>query len=209
MKTRGASKRSTRKPKNNRQLVKTIKRVIHSQAEMKNAYEQAAYIATASGIMAPIFDVSPDQGIGDDDRIGDEIRLKHLYINMRCSQNGTSSPDVIRVIFFRWKANDGVAPVYDDILETNSGTAYYSAMSQYTNKHTEFVPLKDIYFSVGTNTNIRTYRFKINLRNVMQEWIGTGSSATKTNGLYVLVVCEDTTNATTVQCNYRLTYYDI
>lgn len=210
MKTRGASKRSTRKPKNNRQLVKTIKRVIHKQAELKEKYETVDFAVTASGQVYGLYEGPNgiDQGTGDDDRIGDQIRLKTLYVNVRIAQNGSSSPDVLRLIIFRWKPlND--PPAVDDILYTPAGTAFYTAMSQYVNKHSQYVILKDLYCNVGTNTNIRSYRWKINLRDIAQEYESTGSTMKFTNGLFVLAVSEDTALTTGMKISCRLTYYDI
>jgi len=206
MKTRGASKRSTRKPRNNRQLVKTIKKVLHTQSELKNLVENFEIAATSSGEIYSMFDgpYDAEQGAGDEQRIGDRIRLHKLTVTIRAVASA-GTPDVLRIVIFRWKPN--TQPTDEEVMYLPGGSAYYSAMSPLNPKNTQYVILKDMYFQVGTESNIRAYRWKINLRNVVQEFTGDGSTQIKTNGLFVYA-CSEGTDTNNIKFSVHQSYYD-
>jgi len=150
----------------------------------------------------------PTQGSGDDERIGDEIRLQ--YINLRLRLVGSNTlPDVARVIIFRWRPQSNIAldnPTYGDILHTAGGLDYQSCMSAYNYKNKQnYVILKDMYINFGTNTNIRSYSLKINCRNIKQVCIDELSS---TNQIYMFIIGEGIPTNTYVY-NAEMVYLDI
>lgn len=128
-------KRYTKKPS----LVKTIKRVMHSEAEHKFASVQGSASLTAAAIVA-LSDIG--QGDLDTTRDGDELIIRSLEWRwFSYSQTLTNPGTVARVILFQWhpRIAGGAVPTTASVLQdtTNWFTSPYThdTKSEYTILH--------------------------------------------------------------------------
>jgi len=207
-------------------LPKLVKKEIYKHLETKEFYSNSLDNNTfdRDGRIVPLFAAGtagtpytyniPYQGPGDNERIGDTVTLMALHLRLRTVYSGTvSSPDIMRVIIFRWKPyiamDDNFLNLAPEVLYYNLGQDYFSCLSPQSNKHMERVILYDKTFKVHTYSAINHQNITIPLRNVKVEFTGNGSSNTHgcTNQLFLMVVGEGTpTNA--YIWTARITYKD-
>jgi len=60
----------------------------------------------AAGTIIPLF--QPAQGIAFNQRIGDTVFLKKLFLNYNCNANNTVAIQSLRIIVFQWFPNSGL-----------------------------------------------------------------------------------------------------
>jgi len=189
---------------------KIVRSVLKSDADVKRYYHNSGAASVQFSYTPAYIQLTPvpAQGSGDDERVGDEIRLQ--YINLRLRLVGSNTlPDVARVIIFRWRPQSALgilSPTYDDIMYSLPTVDYQSSMSAYNMKNKQnYVILKDMFVNFGTNTNIRSYNLKINCRNIKQTFIGED---TCTNQIYMFIVGEGLPTGTYVYSS-EVAYLDI
>lgn len=188
---------------------KYVRKAIQKVGETKEYFQNSGTSALTfdrDGVLINMMS-SITQGTGDDDRIGDYIALQRLKVNMRCVISA-SSPDVFRVIIFRWKPNNTTPPPISEILYSYvAGSDYQNCMSQYNNKKAQYTILADKFLRASGNgdTAIHALRFNINLKNVKCEYRGTSDT---TNCIYMLLLAEGTPTNSYVY-NSVLQYKDV
>jgi len=191
-------------------IVNTIKRVVNANTETKELYFNSGLTAlafTKLGDCMPLFargDVATDtyytcqQGDGDNERIGDSVRLQYLKLNLRIVAS-SASPDIVRIIVFRWKPNfkygDDFNTLTPLILYNAVNDDYQSSMSHYNNKKQNYQILRDRIFSLNTYNPIKCIKMRIPLKGVKCEFTGDGSTTPNsqmTNNICLLVMAEGT-----------------
>lgn len=142
-------------------------------------------------------------------RDGNKISMRSLYIG--CSAVlASSTSDLMRLVIFKWKSPDGVAPIPSDVLSNVSSS--YIIEAPYTfNKRKLFQVLYDKTFQVNANSN-HYYSFKklINLKGSITTYKGATASVSdmSSNALYALLCSDKAASPPTQQYRFRLTYYD-
>lgn len=166
---------------------KMISNAITNAAEEKFLYvSNNATSFTASGLLVNLSTIV--QGDGDDQRVGDQVRLQSLLFNIRCVPN--TAPEVFRVIIWRYTPLNTVTPSVSFPIVSATGVDYLTAMSPIDPKNKQTcIVLRDYMVTQGasgSDTHIRGKRFLIDLKNVEQVYTGDLS----TNQIYVSFFAE-------------------
>jgi len=207
---KGPARRYRIRPKKPSQyLTKRIKTIVDRSTETKELFFNSGLSAltfTKAGDVMPLFatgTVSTDtyypcaQGDGDNERIGDSVKLKYLKLNLRIVVSATS-PDVVRIIVFRWKPNIAYSTDFNTltplVLYNAASDDYQTAMSHYNNKKSQYHIYRDRLIHMDTYNSIKAIRMKIPLKDIKCEFTGDGTatSHSMTNSLFVMVIGEGT-----------------
>jgi len=190
-------------------LTSKIKNIVDRSTETKELFFNSGTSSlnfTKAGDVMPLFasgTVLTDtyypcaQGDGDNERIGDTVKLKYLKLNIRLTVS-TISPDVVRVIVFRWKPNIAYSTDFNTltplILYNVANDDYQTAMSHYNNKKGQYHIYRDRLIHLDTYNSIKAIRMKIPLKDIKCEFTGDGTSTTHsmTNSIFVMVIGEGT-----------------
>lgn len=151
---------------------KEVKRLIHSQIEDKRfdvlyAYTNQIY---NGGLVVPKLLTNIPQGITVTTRIADWVLIKSLQLRISIYHNTYSAADPqnnYRIIIFKWKQNNFVAPVQTQLIEYPSGalTLNYGIDSPYnwTEKAQDsFSILYDRSFSLSANSSTVCHNIRLN-----------------------------------------------
>jgi len=205
------SPKKPRSRKSKRLSTKAVKAIV-KKTMIKNSDEK--YYYATSGQVASNFSANPVaesvatigvQGVGDDERIGDEVRLQTLRIKLRIVIGTSPSPDIFRILVVRWKPYTTAIPPIAEILKYTNSLDYQTAMSPYNYKNSQqYVIHKDIFGTLTTNDPIRAYNLKIKLNNVLQKYTG----ALCTNRIFVYFIGEAATQSNTYVMSSELKYND-
>jgi len=205
------SPKKSRSGKSKRLSTKAVKAIV-KKTMIKNSDEK--YYYATSGLTATNFSATPSaeslatiavQGVGDDERIGDEVRLQTLRIKLRIVIGSSPSPDVFRILVVRWKPFINTVPTIDQILKSATSLDYQTAMSPYNYKNNQqYVIHKDIYSTLTTSDPVRAYNLKIKLNNVLQKYTGNFC----TNRIFIYFIGEASTQSNTYVMSSELKYFD-
>lgn len=123
----------------------------------------------------------------DQVRVGDSIQPSYLEARLNFRRFTTTGGDIIRVIFFIWRVDDGVdPPVLADIL--GSGGTEHPLNHDGRQKYSI---LSDRVYSLGEDTSSRNRmqaRFKFGRKKLPNNIVYDGSTITGTHNLYMLVL---------------------
>lgn len=150
--------------------------------------------------------------VGDGYNNRDGISIKPITLTVRYlpQVNASALRNVMRIIIFRGKNENGVAFTAADLLENASGTQACISPKSYENRFKTKV-LYDKTFNLNHNgANSRRFVEKhIKLFGHVNFNIADTTGATVENGgLYALYVSSDNINQPVLDSSYRLTYTD-
>lgn len=186
------------------------RRIIERATEDKHWFTNSGTSALsfyANGTLIPLSQVP--QGNSDATRVGDQIQAKHLRVAVRLVGQGTNVATVMRVIIFRWKPlSTSTLPLPQTIIYETMAQDYQSVLSALDPKvipsqaliladHSVYV---DQPYEVGDGFKI----FNLPLRF---EQVYTGDTYC-TNALYLLLIAQGATSASSYVYNSQFTYKD-
>lgn len=171
--------------------------------------KSGGYQFSVAGTMTKLSGLA--QGVADNQRVGDQCKLKSLLIRGFISGNALGAL-MCRVIVFRWNDDDTVAPTIGDILQ-QTGTSVVVTSPYFFDqvRQGRFTVLKDkmIYSTNAASSNNYTVPFKI-YRKIGSR-IDTKGGSTNGKGHIYMLICSSITNATycpNIFYNSRISYTD-
>lgn len=183
-------------------LRKQVKRMMPKLERKVDDSPSTPLVVTTTASITNI--LSPAQGTGDDDRIGDRVNAKSLFIRLSITPNATAGMNFLRFIVLRDKQGNGAAPSAANVL--SASTDYQSPINEDYGQR--FKVLFDRTYTVDNDANgaqvDKIYR-KLNFRTV---WPDEGSTWPNTNSLLVFMISDQATNGPTVQYYARVRFTD-
>lgn len=207
-----------RKRRTFKRVPKAVKRYVKKEMdrdiELKpyNVFSAYAQIDRSAQITCL---TAPAQGIGQGQRVGDQIRLKWLEFRLDAylvNAGGLDFTHHLRVIIFRWKlSNTVLAPALSNVLAT-LGTVQddCAAYNWQGHQQKDFTILYDHSMPIHRYSGATLLRKKIHLKNSRVDF-DTGLS-TGEGAIYALLIADDVTGAhatyISAQWNSRVVYTD-
>lgn len=210
----GYGKRATKKTtkrsykKKPRQSVRTIVR-----KELSKNIETKFLVSEFSGAITDTVNfnriATPGIGTGDDERIGDTITVKSIYINY--SFIVQDSTNLARFIVFQWMNDSSInPPVAASILEGSSTRPVQAPYSM--NNSQNYRILYDRTHCVSDNGNAvmlrKQYITKIPCRKMVFTNDNANAANVKKGQLYLLEVTDSAASGPTLNCVIKLNYTD-
>lgn len=188
------SKKSSGKvnPNWSKKVRAVVKRQLNRAIEQKHvSYTQAA-TPTTSGVVTKLFQIN--QGVGEDERVGNAVRLKKLHVrSIYYNSASATNSTLVRSIYFMDKRQDyATAPTVTMVLESASMNANYAI-----NYNKRFKILSDRTTALHPNFSgqiiEKQVNMTLNLRDAEQLYDDATTSLTK-NGIYRLTISNQATN---------------
>lgn len=172
-------------------------------AETKHFDKRQTITINQSGSLQLLSDIT-SQGVDDTQRIGDQIYLKNLIIDMNFIGNPASSNDLIRYLIILDKQGYN-APTVTDIFEPAAIPSGFSPLSQYNHYYmSRFKILRSGYVRLDS-TSYGSAHVKKNITiKVHSHYIGT---STFKNQVYLLLIGDQSNLLTLPICNYLCRFY--
>ncbi len=210
-----------RKPRgrDNKSLDKRLKMVEQEVMAKEMKFADTAVNRTAPLIVNSATSLVIDltkipNGTGDEQRIGDSVNVRSLFIKLFFDHNGagSSEPQICRMILCKSKRPDGSDPQLNDILQTTAaGLAVFSAYDKA--RIGGFKIIKDEMFSLTNGTCCETSSFEYYWENKrIEETTFVGSAGTETerilNHYFILLISDQAANGPQVSGYMRSNYTD-
>lgn len=145
-----------------------------------------------------------DQGDGDNDRNGNQIKARQVYIKSELKRNTSASHNNVRVILLKDTEPTSTLPSATDLFD-GATTYHVIAKKRYDNRK-RFQFLHDRVYELGEkNTQVFEIFERMGLELNYSD--GTGTNVTNC-ALYLVIISNDATNPPTVSYTCRLTYVD-
>lgn len=206
---RSSFKRKSNKAKSRKYAtVGTVKRLIGRRQEKKEYYINGLDVALST--TATVVDLfKPTQGTTDNQRIGDSVMLKNLHLKYHLFGDASSArANIVRIILFQWKEN--TTPTASHILKDTS--AGNSLVSPYENdnrllrnilhdKRYVIGPTAGAYNGITSSFAPGGALSSAFITKLIKKVQFDAGSTSGSNKLYMLAVCQNSTNPPS------LTYY--
>jgi len=212
-------KRKPRKKSNLKNLDKRLRAVeIEVQAkEMKfhdNDIPRTAPLTINSGTSTLINLTEIANGTGNQQRIGDSVNVRSLFVKMLFDHNGAGSvaPQVLRMLLFKGKRPDQTAPQLGDIVQNSAaGSSIYSPYDKA--QIGGFKILKDEMFTLINADSMEVRSFEYYWQNPrLEETTFTGPDGTVgqriLNHYYMILISDQVSNGPSASGWIRLNYTD-
>lgn len=174
----------------------------------KKAYKapELKYIKTTGSVTSPstsggVQELSVcSQGSTNNDRIGDSISPTSVAIRLKASLNATASETQIRILLYRWKL--GTSTGVTDVLESSSPVSFKSEDKRFQSEI-----LYDRVFQLDA---VRSQEMFVSFKRQLKHRISYAESATaaNTNGIYIAILSDESTNTPGLSYRARLFYRD-
>lgn len=182
------------------------KRIVrrYDELKFKDVYDstaavQSSSLAAARGLLGVA------QGVGDTQRVGDQLYLTSIQINLQLT---VSSTQVMRLIIFKWKPlTTSYVPTLQDILNSPSNTAVGPVYMKRIDTAQEFTILYDKAWAFQV-ANVSNRIIRINLSKKLGK---VQFDAGTTDGLHKIYyfLLTDVSAANTVSMYTRIRYKDM
>lgn len=142
------------------------------------------------------------QGAGNNDRIGDSIKLQRLVFRGLFQKTSTGTIASIRCMLFKGKSEEGVSYVTSDILESLSVYSGKNEANRYNSKI--------IYDEVFVVDTIKSGHVELDW-NIPLNWhcqFEPGSTNVSNGGLWMLILTSAATNQPQWDGVFRISYTD-
>ncbi len=194
-------------PLNPRQKVE-VKKMIQSNIELKS-FDEALGGVTVSDtpIIARWFAIT--QGVGNTQRIGNQINCK--YMQLKYQMSAGDNTNIMRYIVFQWREDNlGNAPSVDDILYRGANSnPWTNALYNYDNRH-QYTILYDRRHQLDYDNPTDTFGGSnyLKIKHKKMDY-PIPAAITGTNAIYILVVSDSAAGNHPIITNQgRLYYYD-
>lgn len=188
-----------------RYQMKKLRQMIN--VEYKAVYNQ--YNANSVGTSATIQNLNIiDQGTSSLARIGEQVKLTRLNMNLFAQIHSSATASQMRVMIFHDKQVNQSTPSSSDIFQDNTAGDILVSHLNLDNRRRFRVLLDRLLFMSQERPNARcTFNKKLNLHI---NFDGSTSSVADqtTNALYLLLVANEATNTPTVTGNIVTRYVD-
>lgn len=196
---------------------KAARSVINQTAEVKfvqNVAQANLNLNGLNGTAAPTYGLSrfvtPDQGVDNDERVGDVIRVKSLQLKF--TYLGNAANRFLRVVVFMWK-DSITAPATLDIAEvlwplisqqiTNITMIYNKEFGH------KYTILADRTYATGSGTTIQDHIFIKNIPKQYKNVELVGNTTYKPSFWYVMFSSDTIAAPGAVGIVERLNYTDV
>jgi len=155
-----------------------------------------------SGTIIRMVDIA--QGDGDGQRTGNSILIRSINLKMAFFQHASATDTLYRVILLQDKQQQAdTNPTVADILES---TSTLSPLNSDTVGR--FKILKNWFFHTSdASDTVKHFNFFLNLRQHMR-YNGSASTDYQKDGIYLLLLSDQSTNTPTIYYNKRVSYHD-
>lgn len=201
-------KKFYKKPYNNsRNIRSVVRKELNKRDEVKTSYYSVTWTPDVNGLMG--YPLLPSQGVGVNQRVGNEIYYKSLQISGSIYLETGSDYNVVRIVVFQWKNRNPNPPTIPDILQTDPVLLIPTVQSLYCKDvGAEFKVLSDRKIILTKSDSVKNFRIKITRgfdRRV--QFIGTSVSY---NYIYWLAISDSTiVPHPTMDYVYRMNYTDM
>lgn len=140
------------------------------------------------------------QGLTNNNRIGDRVLAKSLHYRMELKLHASATDTLVRCIVFRWISEQPASA--GDVLESVTIGSFKDEDQRYSSQI-----LMDRVYRLSTAEKPELFvsgKIKINKHITYPE----GSSTSNRNALYVLFVSDEAVNTPSITFNTRLFYID-
>jgi hypothetical protein len=189
---------------------KTVKQIVKSMqktAEQKYFDQFTSLSVTTSGTITNISDIT--RGTDVTQRVGNEVYLQHLEVNISAYLNANVDSAFLRLMFLVDTMGYNL-PVVADVLEPALvGTAYTNVAPYYWEYRKRFRILKDESFHLVKDASNRLFNARYRIPLGFKSY-NIGSSTTFKNQIYVLMIGTETNvlNLSNFTYNTRLVFSD-
>lgn len=144
------------------------------------------------------------QGIGQAERIGNQISCHSLDYVFHAAKNSSATNSIMRVIIGRWKRQetDNYTNI-DSILESTSVFANYRL-----NSADEWDILYDNMFVLSSTDQTAATRGRVMLRDLAIHYNGANATDIEKNGIFLAYLGSESTNTPYLNYNIKLNYHD-
>jgi len=164
------------------------------------------YQLSASADTTPIVQnlAAIDQGDAQHQRSGNSIRPQYITVKGSCSIHGSSTTALLRYVILQDKQQVAdTAPSYTDVFESASPVAFMKKTS-----FGRYSILKDMLIPLGSQENqIQKIDFTMQLNGHIF-FNGSATSDIQRNGLWLMVVSDQASNAPGILVNHRMRFTD-
>jgi len=203
-------KRTVKRPVNQGALalkmVKTLKRTVKPEVKWMPFEEDIGVSET--GYLRD-FHSGINVGAGVNQRIGDTVKPLRVVGRMLCEISpveSTALSQMVRVIFFRGKQENGIYPTANTYLQPTAGQLCLAAKNPDNSNHYSVIYDKMYSLSLGGKSNyVLNYNFPL---SGMVKWERNSDSVIETGGIYILIITNQGTILPRVSYNFRLYYTD-
>lgn len=199
------TRRTTRK--RNPSVALQVQKYLRKHAERK-FFEHA--LSTLVDVTWGIDAVSQPiiQSITGGGRIGDSITYVNLRIVGRITANATASVCNFRLVVVLDKMNNGVAPVYTDLMLDNSIDSTYDVEQIKTKR---FTILLDKSYALNT-AGVAAHMWNQTIRLNQTAFYLGATNATASNGknsMWAFYVSDNSANKASLNCNFQIEFTDV
>lgn len=185
-----------------------LAKYVRSIVNVEYKYTDVAITGSLSTTPSITFLTDTVQGVTVNDRNGNSIKLKSMYISGIVYANTAATfAQNVRCIIFIDKDSRGAAPLATDLLTASTIQAPINLLNG-----KRFVVLMDKHINVGTQANTSAmHNFKYFKKfNMDLSYQASGGSAADadTNQIYMLLMCTNAANTPAVQLNSRIRFID-
>lgn len=189
------------------QLASKVYRFVNTEIKFHDVTTSATAIpntGTINGLSAV------PQGDGQSSRDGDSMKPLHLTVRgYLVSNQANAYPQIVRVIVFRGKQENGVGFSATDILETAS----VLSPKNYTDRFRTKILYDQTFHLNQPGLTAAAYGeisrpFNINMKIIGHTNFTATSTSIEDGGLYILYLSNNVTNLPTMDYYSRLTYVD-
>lgn len=152
--------------------------MMDSRKELKSAAVSTSFVNTVAGSVGPLTQ-QIIEGVGVNQRIGDEIFAKELRLNLSILGGVGSTQSFHRFIIFQDMQNTGVLPTVGNVLDAGLYNSTYAILF---NQQGRFKILYDKMFGIVAGANSNATHVQIKLKPSKRIQYNGATSATAANG---------------------------
>lgn len=188
-------------------MSKRLKRLVNVEFK-KFDLDIGGLVTSTTGSVTHLTQIA--SGDTDQARDGNSVKCQSVWLKGHLARSASASTTIVRMIVFcdKQQGSDAAAGV-TDVLDPSIGSGaevYMNPLNNETVGRFQILSDKTIRLddATGTLKMFQTY-FKYN-RHV--RWNGTAAGDIQKNGLFLLLVSNESTNTPTINGNFRVTYTD-
>jgi len=191
------------------QVARIARHVVDRQIEDKHLFTSSGTTSiplSSPGTMYALSQIG--QGVSDNQRVGDQVRLKELQIRMRIGSTSTTIGCFRYLVFMHKGLADSTHPIAQSPIYEAVTQDYLTALSPLDPKYfpSQGKLFADVLYGISTTGDSQyTKTLVIPLRDIMQTYTGSTYS---TNSLYIVFYGQTVTTATGFSFDADLVYRD-
>lgn len=169
------------------------------QVELKNVETAISTAISSTGYVTSLAAVS--QGDGNNDRTGDKINPTRLHVRGKLNLNASATSSLVRLIVYSYKS--GTSTAVTDILPASPTVEdFKSDAKRYASKilYDKVLRINDVSMPE------KYFQFSCKLPSYIA--YNGGTTTPTVNGVYMLLLSDESTNTPTPSINCRLHFKD-